>query len=319
MSKVISTTIDEAIARIDDWKGKKISYTPVSGGITNPNFKVNVDGKNFFLKIPGAGTDFIDRGCCHAANMIASDSGTGAKVYYYFEDTGVEVFEWLEGYRSCTVADCMIEEICMAGVKAIKKFHDLPNATLPLEQSLFDQCRDMVARCKSSDYIPPWNDKMLWLMDRIEHAFNTCGVEKKPCHNDYWYNNLMWNDETKDAKIIDLEYASMNDPLYDVALWMLMIGSTDDMDRQAVIAYNDGVYDEKLFARMKLNKIAADIKWSYWSLQQTLNSNVDNDYYNWYSNKAARLQYYFVDPRVDMWLNLLEGKPVWRTPDAWNK
>ena len=27
------TTIDEAIARVDGWKGKEISYKPVSGGI----------------------------------------------------------------------------------------------------------------------------------------------------------------------------------------------------------------------------------------------------------------------------------------------
>ena len=53
------TTIDEAIARVDDWKGKEISYKPVSGGITNPNFKVDVEGEHFFLKIPGAGTDYI--------------------------------------------------------------------------------------------------------------------------------------------------------------------------------------------------------------------------------------------------------------------
>ena len=40
------TTIDEAIARVDDWKGKEISYKPVSGGITNPNFKVDVEGEH---------------------------------------------------------------------------------------------------------------------------------------------------------------------------------------------------------------------------------------------------------------------------------
>ena len=51
---IVKTNIDEAIARIDDWKGKKVTYAPVAGGITNPNFKVNVDGTNFFLKIPGA-------------------------------------------------------------------------------------------------------------------------------------------------------------------------------------------------------------------------------------------------------------------------
>ena len=49
MSKVVKTNIEEAIARIDDWKGKEISYEPVAGGITNPNFKVTVDGTAHFL------------------------------------------------------------------------------------------------------------------------------------------------------------------------------------------------------------------------------------------------------------------------------
>ena len=89
------TTIDEAIARVDDWKGKEISYKPVSGGITNPNFKVDVEGEHFFLKIPGAGTDYINREVCHEANVIADESKAGPRVYYYFEDTGVEIFQWL--------------------------------------------------------------------------------------------------------------------------------------------------------------------------------------------------------------------------------
>ena len=318
MSTVIKTNIDEAIARIDDWKGKKVSYEPVAGGITNPNFKVNVDGTNFFLKIPGDGTDFIDRDNCHAANMIASDSGVGAKVIYYFQDTGVEVFEWLEGYRTTTTTDMYTESITKAAIKAIKEFQNLPGAVLPSEQSLFDQCRDMVERTKAGgDYLPPWHEKFMWMMDRIERAFNYIGIEKKPCHNDYWFNNFMWDDEKQIGKIIDLEYASMNDPMYDVALFMLGF-STDEMDRQAVIAYNDGVYDETLYIRLQLNKIAADIKWSYWALQQAVNSNVNFDYFNWYTGKVARLRYYFADPRIDEWLNKLEGRPVWRIPGVWD-
>ena len=318
MSTVIKTNIDEAIARIDDWKGKKISYEPGAGGITNPNFKVNVDGTNFFLKIPGDGTDFIDRDNCHAANMIASDSGVGAKVIYYFQDTGVEVFEWLEGYRTTTTTDMYTESITKAAIKAIKEFQNLPGAVLPSEQSLFDQCRDMVERTKAGgDYLPPWHEKFMWMMDRIERAFNYIGIEKKPCHNDYWFNNFMWDDEKQTGKIIDLEYASMNDPMYDVALFMLGF-STDEMDRQAVIAYNDGVYDETLYIRLQLNKIAADIKWSYWALQQAVNSNVNFDYFSWYTGKVARLRYYFADPRIDEWLNKLEGRPVWRIPGVWD-
>ena len=78
------TTIDEAIARVDDWKGKEISYKPVSGGITNPNFKVDVEGEHFFLKIPGAGTDYINREVCHEANVIADESKAGGQMQNTF-------------------------------------------------------------------------------------------------------------------------------------------------------------------------------------------------------------------------------------------
>ncbi len=39
MSNVVKTNIDEAIARIDDWKGKEIHYESVAGGVTNPEFQ----------------------------------------------------------------------------------------------------------------------------------------------------------------------------------------------------------------------------------------------------------------------------------------
>ncbi len=317
MSNVIATNIDEAIARIDDWKGKEISYEPVAGGITNPNYKVTVDGTAYFLKIPGAGTDFIDRDNCHAANQIASDAGVGAKVFYYFPDTGVEVFQWMDGYRTTKLGDMFNREICMAAVAAIRDFNNYP-ATLPVEESIFDQCRDMISRCTEADYIPPWHETMLYWMDRIERAFKAAGSESKPCHNDYWFNNFMWNEETKDGKVIDIEYASMNDPIFDLALWLQPF-ATDDIMRDAVIVYNNGVYDETLFAKLNLARMACEIKWIYWALQQTVNSNVDFDYYQWYNDKSARLRYYLVDERLDMWLNTLEGKTSWRTPGVWKK
>jgi len=317
MSQVIATNIDEAIARIDDWAGKEISYEPVAGGITNPNYKVTVDGTSYFLKIPGAGTDFIDRDNCHAANQIASDANVGAKVYYYFADTGVEVFEWMDGRRTTVLGDMYNKDICMAAIRAIRDFNNYP-ATLPVEESIFDQARDMLARCQEGDYIPPWHKTMWYWMDRIEGAFKTAGMESKPCHNDYWFNNFMWSDEKGDGKIIDIEYASMNEPIFDVALWLQGF-ATEDIMRDAIIEYNYGEYDEKKFAKLNLARMACEIKWIYWALQQAVNSNVAFDYYNWYTGKADRLRYYMVDNRLDYWCNTLEGRNSWRTPGIWKK
>lgn len=309
---VIKTNIDEAIARVADWQGKEITYEPVPGGITNPNYKVNVAGKNFFLKIPGAGTDFIDRPNCHAANMIAAETDVGAKVCYYFEDTGVEIFEWLEGYKTLTFGDIYTEKIFTKIFEGIAKFHNIQGKTLPLTQSLFEQAWDMIDRAKQGGYLPPWHDKMLYLLSTCEEAINKNGVILKPCHNDFWTNNMMYSAEKDDLKIIDFEYASMNDPYYDLGLIATGNYFTEAMDVDLCKIYH-GEFDEMGFARMKLYKVVGEIKWIYWSLQQVINSDVEFDYMNWYGQKIARLQHLWLDPRLDIWINMMNGKPIFRT------
>ena len=310
---LVKTNIDEAIARIDDWKGKKISYIPISGGITNPNFKVNVDGKDFFLKIPGAGTDFIDRPNCHAANVIAAESGVGPQVYYYFEDTGVEIFEWLDGYRTLTFGDIYDENIFTKIFESASKFHNIKGRTLPLTQSLFDQAWDMNDRAKQAGYLPPWNDRMEYLLHTIEDAMKNYGMTLKPCHNDFWTNNLMYNEKKDDLKVIDWEYASMNDPYSNLGLIAGGNYFTEDMDVKLCMIYHGGKFDDIGFAKIKLYQIVSDIKWGYWALQQVVNSDVPFDYMNWYGMKVARLQHFWEDPRLDIWINMLNGKPAFRT------
>ena len=306
------TTIEEAIKRIDEWKGKDISYTSVSGGITNPNYKVLVDGKSYFLKIPGDGTDFIDRNNCHLANALAGESLAGPKVYFYFDDTGVEVFEWLEGYRQVVFGDVFDEDMFDKMIKNTRAFHQSATTPLPLEQSLIQQAWDMNALAKETGYLPPWNDRMEYYLNVIDEALKHDGIEYAPCHNDLWTNNMMYNEETGDLKIIDYEYASMSDPYSDLGTLSTMNYFTEAMDVEMIRRYRNGDWNDKCFARMKLYKIVCDIKWGYWSLQQAVNSTIDFDYMAWYDGKAARLQHLWLDPRMDYWLNLLMDRPIFR-------
>jgi thiamine kinase-like enzyme len=306
------TTVEEAVARVEDWKGKDVSYKPIAGGITNPNFKVTVDGENYFLKVPGAGTDFIDRDACHAANVIASESKSGPEACYYYPDTGVEIVKWLDGYRQVTFGDVYDYKIFKRSIEAIREYHHVTDTKIPLEQSIFDQNRDMVERASKGDYLPAWHERMLTMMDQIEEAMDKYGAPLAPCHNDFWTNNMMYNEEKDDLKLIDFEYASMNDPACDLGLYSTVNFFPEAMDVEMTKIYNYGEFDEKLFARIKLFKIATDIKWAYWSLQQYLFSDVDNDFMQWYGPKVARLQHLWNDPRYDYWLGLLTGKKFWK-------
>ncbi len=311
-NKLVKTNIDEAIARIESWKGKNVKYELLTKGITNPNYKVTVDGEDFFLKIPGAGTEaFIDRDNCHKANLIGMGTGIGPEVLHYFEDTGVEVWEWLPNHRQVIFGDIYNEKIFRKIGEAARKFHNIDGVILPVKQTLFEQAWQMIDLAKNGGYLPPWYDRMVFLLKEIEEAINADGIDFKPCHNDFWTANFMYDDAADDFKLIDYEYASMNDPYNDLGCFSTTNYLTEEMDVELCKIYHGG-WDEKGFAKMKLYKIVADIKWGFWALQQYLNSDVKFDFMDWYGMKVARLQHLWLDPRVDYWLNLLKGRPLFR-------
>jgi thiamine kinase-like enzyme len=295
-----------AVNLIDDWKGLELSYEPVPGGVTNPNYKINVDGKFFFLKIPGKGTEaFIDRKNCHAANLISTTVGIGPTTVYFFEDTGVEVFEWIHGYRTMTWGDAYNKEIFLKTADLIRCFNDYDAIKLPLTQTAFEQTYTMMRMARELNaYIPPELKRMEFLTKEIEDAIMSGGIEYKPCHNDYWCNNIAINDDTGDVKLLDFEYASMNDECYDMGIYSGMNYFTEEMDVVFIKQYY-GFFNEEKFARLKLYKILADIKWAMWAVVQDKIASVKFDYMNWYGMKIARLRGFSLDPRLDYWINLV--------------
>jgi thiamine kinase-like enzyme len=169
-----------------NWKKKAVHHERIMSGITNPNWKVCVDGKKYFVKIPGKGTEaFIDRQNCHQANLIAQNTGIGPAVFYFFEDTGVEVFEWIEGYTPMKFGDVLQEEKFYKIIDIIRKFHQYKEMKLPLAQTAFEQTFSMIRLARElKGYVPPEIDRMEWLAKRIQEAITSAGIDYVPCHND---------------------------------------------------------------------------------------------------------------------------------------
>ena len=93
------SVIEEVVAKLDDWKGKDISIQHLSGGLTNTNYKVMVDGTPFFIRVPGEGTELlaIDRNNEYHSAKAAEKAGVGPKVLYHLPEYNVMVLEFLQG------------------------------------------------------------------------------------------------------------------------------------------------------------------------------------------------------------------------------
>ena len=80
--------IDKAIDKVPFLaESKNIKKTPLSGGITNLNFKVDADGKSFVIRLAGEGTDQLGilRDVEYAANYAAGQLGIAPEVVYFIK------------------------------------------------------------------------------------------------------------------------------------------------------------------------------------------------------------------------------------------
>ncbi|MGH3033995.1 MAG: hypothetical protein ACRDON_05490, partial [Gaiellaceae bacterium] len=71
---------EEIVERL--WPGRDARVEPLGGGITNRNFRVEVDGEAVVLRIGGKDTELlgIDRSVEHGASVVAAELGVGPEV-----------------------------------------------------------------------------------------------------------------------------------------------------------------------------------------------------------------------------------------------
>src|SRR4030067_49987 len=96
----VALTAEEAIARVPPWHARgDIAITPLSGGSTNLNYKLDVGDQSFVLRIGGAGTELlgIDRRCEHAAHRAAASVGIAPEVFFLIEPELCLVTRFIDG------------------------------------------------------------------------------------------------------------------------------------------------------------------------------------------------------------------------------
>jgi thiamine kinase-like enzyme len=312
-----SNTINNVIQQIDDWKGKKVEYERWSDMFMwNYNYTVNVDGKKFFVKIPGDKSElFFNRSNIYAASKVAEEAAVGPKVAYFLKDEGAQVDEWLQGYEGLRTDRWIFqhrfeEKFLFKSLDALKKFHN-SGKQLSNKDSIFDTLRKLMALMKEhKTFAPREMPYLVNLIDRIEAAINANGgMQLKPCINNInerWSWDFFWNPDTQDMKIVDYEWASMNDVCSDLATMSTSAMLYDDQDEE-LVEYYFGELDQFQFARFKLFKLLVCLKGCFlMGILDTFRPAVF-DYIRSYGWKMARFRALVKDPRTENWIWMLNN------------
>jgi thiamine kinase-like enzyme len=291
--------IEHILEQIPGWSGKDRVVTPLTGGITNQNYRVDIAGETFVLRIGGKGTRLlgIDRGREHTCTAIAAQMGVGAEVIHFLpsEDALVTRFIVGNGISPETAAQpATLRRI----VNSIQRYHVGP--AFPGAFSPFDTVRDYHKKAlERSVTFPESLPQVYALMAQIEEAIGPLH-QPTPCHNDLLANNFI--DDGHNIWILDWEYAAMGDIFFDLGNFAVNQTLNDEQCAE-LLRYYFGEARPTDVAHLHLMRLGSDLRESFWGFLQMGVSELDFDYHEYAHHHLDRFLQNVAAPAFDLWLH----------------
>jgi thiamine kinase-like enzyme len=291
--------IDEAAARL--WPGRDIRVFPIAAGLTNQNFRVEVDGTRYFVRLPGQSTDLlaIDRANELHNTRAAAQAGAGPEVVGHDPETGAMVLEWIDG-RTMSNAAFAERGTPTRIATVLRQLHAGPRFRDDFDMFRLTEHYLRVVDDRSIR-IPDGYRDQLARVARIEAALAARPLGAVPCHNDLLAENYL--DDGRKLWIVDYEYSGNNDPTFELGNTAQELGFDPSRQEELCAAYF-GEATPALLARMRLQMIMSDVGWTLWAAIQAAISSIDYDFWGWAEERWGRAALGFDREDFPQWLEI---------------
>lgn len=296
----MTLTIEQAIARVPRWQNAAdIKVSPLEGGITNRNYRVDVGDESFHLRLAGQNTHLlgIDREHEYQAAKTAGELGIGPEVVYFIRPDGYLVTRFIPG-RPILPDELRQPDNIQRVVGALRKLHGAQ--TIPGVFNAFQVVRDYAEIANRYNVTSPQNfDWLLAQMNAAESAIGSNSLAPRPCHNDLLNGNFLLNDR---LYILDWEYAGMGDVFFDLANFSNNHELTAEEDRLLLDCYFSKITPQHL-AHLSIMKIMSDFREAMWGLVQIGISDIEFDFREYADKHFERLTKNMQNPYWNEWLD----------------
>ncbi|MFM9959767.1 MAG: phosphotransferase [Planctomycetaceae bacterium] len=266
--------IQKLIELVPAWCGRDLVVSPLSGGLTNHNYRIDVADESFVLRIGGVNTRLlgIDRACEHACSMVAAALGIGAEVFAHFPEHNALVTRFIPD-RLLSAKDIQQPEILNRVITSLRRYHEGPAGLGRF--SPFDTVRSYFAQAQQFRVTFPGTiQQAIALMTKIE-AEAHCHEPACPCHNDLLAANFF--DDGTTVRLIDWEYAGMGDRFFDLGN-LAVNNQFEEPHELALLQRYFGEVRPDDLRRLRLMRLASDLRESMWGFLQAGISTLDRDY-----------------------------------------
>jgi len=263
------------------WPGQHATIEPLGGGITNRNFRVQVDGQQLVLRVGGKDTELlgIDRAAEHVASLVAAELGLGPEVVAFVEP---------EGYLVTRYVDGEVGKVDVGWVgEALRRLHNGP--ALPGRFDSFRVVEEYRATARKHGItVPVVYGRLKEIADGIERQ--RFGAPIQPCHNDLLNANFI-GDGTR-TWLVDWEYAGMGDAFFDLGNFSVNHELDESGESELLAAY--GSNDSRALVLMRF---MSDFREAMWGVVQLAISELDFDFETYAAEHFERLARTSVEPR----------------------
>ena len=259
------------IRELPIWKGS-IEIEPLSGGITNLNYRV-VDGDKGYAVRTGQDDPVlgIDRKNELTCTMAAANLGLAPKVVY--SQDGLMVCEFIESTAlTPELATQCIERLA----DAVRQIHTKSREVCGHMQhfSAFQVTRTFLAAAQEQQLPLPGGgaQEMLTEIGELEGFIQP--FTPTFCHNDMMPGNFL--DTGSKIWVIDWEYSGIGHPLFDLAGLSSNCDFQPEHDNLLLASY--GASNEETLLQFRALKAMAALRESLWSVIQREQSSIAFDY-----------------------------------------
>lgn len=187
------------------------------GGMTNSSYLVETTSNKYIVKFFGKGTDKLINRVAEKNNLAKlADLGLDVKNYIFDIESGIKVNEYIENATTFDAHYLKAKKEKVANI--LKKVHS-SGKVLEGEFRVFDEIRKYESLIEGNISYP-YYDKIREKIFSLEVHLNEIGVDRKSCHIDLVPENFI-EDENGRVYLIEWEYSSMNDPMWDLAALFL--------------------------------------------------------------------------------------------------
>jgi thiamine kinase-like enzyme len=285
---------------IPSWQGRRVNVKPMTGGLTNTNFRVEVDGTSYFVRIPGASTELlaVDRvNEIHNARS-AAETGVAPPLLHVLPDDNVMVFAFIDG-RTMSIETLRASGMPSRIADSLRRLHAGPRFHLDFDMfRLIEVYLETVER--HAVRIPDDYRGHLGTVARIEQAVRRQALPAVPCHNDLLAENYI--DDGRQLWLIDFEYSGNNDPCFELGNTCQELQYDEAQMAELCGAYF-GRATASLLARMHLFALMSDVGWTLWGAIQAKISTLDYDFWDYATTRWNRARGVLDGPRLGKWLD----------------